>query len=180
MRFSLKWLLIAVALVAVSVVALLNANNDWRSMVENAALFAILVATAAAVYSAGERRAFCFGFALFGITYFLVLASPSFSDARERLFTSAGFRIIHKQLFHAKSDVVLFREPIDGDVINGTALMQPDGINARVMIVRPKLSDFIAVGNALFCIPFGLLGGVIARAFYRRRTTNGAPPQSPD
>jgi hypothetical protein len=170
MRFSLKWLLIAVAFVAVSLVALLNANNEWRSAFENISLFTLLVAASAAMYSVSERRAFCFGFVLFGFAYFLVLAIGFFNNTRERLLTTAGLRIAHKQLFQAKSDVVLFREPIDGDVIEGTATMQPDGINARVMIVRPKLTNFIAVGNAIFCIPFGLLGGVIARALYRRGT----------
>jgi hypothetical protein len=167
MRFSLKWLLIAVAFVAVGLVALLQANNVWRVAFENASLFALLVATSAAVYSLGERRAFCFGFVMFGLTYFLF---GFFSNSRERLLTTTGLRAIHPKLFEAKSDVIPFEEPIDGDVV-GTATMLPGGVNARVMIVRPRLTDFIAVGNAVVCMVFGLLGGVIARAFYRRRTT---------
>jgi len=44
MRFSLKWLLIAVAFIAISFVALLNANDIWKYAFENAAWVFLLVA----------------------------------------------------------------------------------------------------------------------------------------
>jgi lysylphosphatidylglycerol synthetase-like protein (DUF2156 family) len=172
MRFSLRWLLATVAFVAVSLVALLNATNEWRSAFENASLFALLVATAAAVYSAGERRAFCVGFVLFGLTYFVILAIGYFNNTRERLITTTGLRSVHKQIFPAKSDVVPFQEPFDGDVLGSATSLNDGTNNVRVMIVRPKCTDFIGVGNAALCIPFGLLGGFIARGFYRRRVAN--------
>src|SRR5262245_57491251 len=104
--FSLKWLLIAVAFVALSVVALLNANSVWQSAFENAALVFLLVAIVGMVASMGESRVFWFGCFLFGATYF-VLATGFFGFERTwRLSPSYGFRHLHKQMFSPQSEVI--------------------------------------------------------------------------
>jgi hypothetical protein len=68
MRFSLRWLFVAMAIVAVASLGLVNANRWW---VVGATVGVLLLTTAAAsrVFLYGRKAAFSFGFAA---TVFLV------------------------------------------------------------------------------------------------------------
>ena len=176
MRFSLRWLFVAVAFVAISVVALLNANNLWHAAIWDSALLLLLVAFVGGIWSTGHRRAFCFGYFIFAFTYF-VFASGFFGFTRQELIvTTNGLQILHAKLFEPEAALIPPGGSAEGDLVSdhpplrdGTRRGQlPDG-SLPVMIIRPGRSSFVALGNALACIPFGLIGGFIATWFYSRR-----------
>jgi hypothetical protein len=130
----------------------------------------------ASFFSNGLYRPFCTGYSVFGGAWLLLVIS-SFEFAikwEERLVTTDGFNALHGVLISSKTEVypsaqrLLAVERMRELEVRGIAL--PDG-SYQLTYVRPSQSMFTYVGNALFCIPFGLLGGVIARAFYRRQAT---------
>src|SRR5262245_8292494 len=63
--FTLKHLLVAVALVAVGLVAVLRANLAWAVLFQTAYYFLSFVSLAGAIYARGRRRRFWTGYAIF-------------------------------------------------------------------------------------------------------------------
>lgn len=72
--FSLKWLLAAVAFVALACVALLHASPLWGACAYAVALLLMLAAPVCVFYRREARRAFWVGFAVFGWGFFALLA----------------------------------------------------------------------------------------------------------
>ena len=70
MRFSLRWLFVAVLLIAVSVVALLNASPYWVRGLRIAFLVFLTLAVIGGAFTKGAARAFWIGFAIAGWIYF--------------------------------------------------------------------------------------------------------------
>ena len=112
---------------------------------------------------------FWFGCFLFGATYFVLATGFFVFNQSWRLLPTHGLNYVHQQAFTAQSEVVPYGSSFEGDIISQQPPL-PDG-SIPVTVIRPMRTYFTSVGNALFCIPFGLLGGVIAKAFYRRRPT---------
>lgn len=75
MRISVKGVLLAVAAVAVSCAALINANDVWAAVVYGVTLGCLFVAIVGAIFRRGHRRAFWAGFAVFGWGYFLLMGA---------------------------------------------------------------------------------------------------------
>jgi hypothetical protein len=163
-RFSLKWLLIAVAYIAISVGALLNANRFWRSSLESSAVALVLIALAGVIWSAGERRAFWGGSLLFGAIYLLWSTGLFGLTQSIRFPPTDAFSYIHRRSFTPTTEIPESPDLSDIDYSNEFV-----GGVATLQVIRPGNTVFTAVGNAVLAIPFALLGGVIATAFYRRR-----------
>ncbi|MCI0357605.1 MAG: hypothetical protein L0211_03855 [Planctomycetaceae bacterium] len=72
-RFTLRQLLIGVALVAVGCVALRSANATWVSSLLGLTLLALAASVLLALYRDGASRAYWIGFATLGWLYMLVL-----------------------------------------------------------------------------------------------------------
>ena len=72
MHFSLKWLMIAVTIVAISFAALVNASGAWTMAVITAISAFLLAAALVAAAGAGRSQAFAKGF-LVGTLFYLVL-----------------------------------------------------------------------------------------------------------
>jgi hypothetical protein len=87
------------------------------------------------------------------------------------------FSFIHDKLFEIKEENVS-RVALANGIANGDIMSYlnnlPNG-TANVLVRRPKESTFTGVGNTGLCIPFGVLGGFVATAFYRRRPDRKAP-----
>ena len=72
MRFSLRWLFVSVAFVAISVVALLNANEYWTFVWRIAILLGLSLAIIGALLSQGQSRALWIGVAVAGWVHFVL------------------------------------------------------------------------------------------------------------
>jgi hypothetical protein len=170
-RFSIRWLMVAVLLIAVTIVALLNANYYWVYALENFAILLLLSALAGSFWLISSRRAFCGGFLIFGLFYFAT-GTDFFGVSRAfRLLPTTGLNFLHEKMFEPKSDVI----PVGGsagDADVKTSNRLPDG-SRSVVIVRPGRQVFVNAGNAIFCILFGLVGAVLARWMYDSRLMNG-------
>ena len=70
MRFSLKWMLAAVAFVGFGCVALCNANEAWAGAAMGLTVVVLLAAILAAIYS--QPRAFYIGVCVFGWSYLVL------------------------------------------------------------------------------------------------------------
>lgn len=166
-RFSVRWLLWAVAFVGAAIAGLLNANWYWHRAFESLGLVFVLTAVAAAIYSNGKRRAFWVGCLLFGGPYFLL--SLGFVERYrwgERFITTVMLEYMYQSVFEPHT----FDIPPEGGRIDYDALSEqrlPDG-TLRVFGRRPSWSSYSEVGNAVLCIPFALFGGALASWFYRR------------
>jgi len=68
-QFSIRSLLLAVLILAVGIVALLNANLWWEAAAWSVALFLLACAILLVVYRRDEQRAYWLGFAIFGGLY---------------------------------------------------------------------------------------------------------------
>jgi hypothetical protein len=163
MHFSLKMLLIAIAFVAVSLGALLNANDLWRIGFRSAVLVTVLIAATGAVCSSGKTRAFCIGYVLFSLSFFTKFFSFAWGS---ELITTNALSTLHAQMFAPQTERVSGPISSEGwDLLDISA--QVDGTSI-ISFIRPRRDQFVAVGHAVLSIPLGIIGGVIAMAFHRR------------
>jgi len=170
MRFSLKWLFSGVAFVAVSLVAMLNANELWRIGFRSAVLFSALVAIIGALWSVGATRAFCGGYAIMALSFVTKFFGAEWGS---ELITMHGLIPFHS-LVAAPIDETLSQNRVieltqaDHDQEISVKQFIADRM-AITSIIRPRRQDFLQVGNAVLSIVLGVIGGFIAVAFYRRR-----------
>ena len=163
MSFSIKWLLYAVAYIAVSLAALLNANELWRIGCRSAVMLTVLIATAGSVWSSGKKRAFYGGYVLFAVSLF-----TNFFGQCE-FITANALTAIHKRIFEPVSETVtgpFYPSQYDGDVL--TVTNQNNGV-LLVSSVRPERLEFLGVGHAVFAAALGVVGGYVAVWFYSHR-----------
>jgi hypothetical protein len=167
-KYSIKSLFAAVAFVAVCVVALLNANRFWHSGLMNLVVLLLALALIGMRYGAPPRRAFCGGFLILGLTYFVLATQWWKFEKTWELLPQAGLRYVHGQIFEPRIEII---GPVDFNIPNAdvviTGLRLPNG-TMRVTVIRPSRENFVGVGTALFCMVFGLLGGMIASRMNRR------------
>ncbi len=107
LNFSIKWLLLAVAYVALSVAALLNANDYWRYGFESVAFLLLLTALLGMSFSLRQRRAFWAGWFVFSAAWFL-FALGLFEFSRgwtARLITTSGLNSLHGHVITPTSEV---------------------------------------------------------------------------
>jgi hypothetical protein len=177
MQFSLKWLLIAIAFVAVSLVALLNANDLWRIGLRTAVLFSVLIAIIGAVASAAATRLFCVGYAIVALPF---LTNFLGADWGSDLITHSALSEVHGKLFSPKEETVAQQDVMgfpgnnfDGDLV-GVRNFDGNNNTAIASVIRPKKRHFAEVGHAVLSALLGVVGGIVAVAFYRRRTRPAA------
>jgi hypothetical protein len=168
-KYSIKSLFAAVALVAVSIVALLNANRFWHHGLMNLVVLLLALALIGMRYAAPPRRAFCGGFLILGLTYFVLATQWWKLEKTWELLPQAGLRYLHGQIFQPRVEII---GPVDFNVPNADVVSNgrrlPNG-TMPVTVIRPSRENFVGVGTALFCILFGLLGGVVASRMNRQQ-----------
>jgi hypothetical protein len=166
-KYSIKSLFAAVALVAVSMVAVLNANRFWHHGLMNLVVLLLALALTGMKYAAPSRRAFCGGFLILGLTYFLLATQWWKFEKTWELLPQAALRYLHGQMFQPQNELV--GPPgfnvRDADLVS-RGQMQPNG-TMPVTVIRPSRENFVGVGTALNCILFGLLGGLVATRMNR-------------
>lgn len=148
MRFSMKSLLVASALVAAGCAALFYPNEYLTTGFSTATLGVILLALTAAVVSRGATRAYWAGFAIFGGVYFLAAFYGDLQPNYPNVYT---FRLI-------TSDVL---SSIDGWL---NKLRPGRGASCDLT----DLAVTMPIGHSVFTMILGLLGGAVAEWLYRR------------
>jgi hypothetical protein len=192
-HFSLRWLFGIVSFLAMGCGLLIYASPLLSKLAATSAAVVLLAAIPAAIYHAGEQRAFWAGFGLFGFAYLWMICgawqSHDGSTAlRERLVTTDLLVRCYELLPSTKSSSVNSTsaatawlsftgsaafDPYTGQptMAPGSGLMpyQPPG---TVTVVTPSVNraDFLTTGHSLFAIVLALLGGIITRRCAARAT----------
>jgi hypothetical protein len=105
-KYSIKSLFAAVALVAVSVVALLNANRFWHQGLMNLVVLLMALALIGMRYAAPPLRPFCGGFLILSLTYFLLATQWWKFEKTWELLPQAALRHLHGQMLQPQNEIV--------------------------------------------------------------------------
>jgi hypothetical protein len=183
-RCSLRTLMLFILVVAIELTALRNANVVWARVMAMFTIGMIGLAVLWAVLRRGRERVWWTGFALAAAAYVVVSLGPAWP----RLFTTHLLERIHAKVVESKvvsfemsrcdKDTLLFRsESSDGMVrtskvpesvarsISSEELMASIGPFNPWRSALPGATDrtaFHRVGQALFSILAGLVGGAFA------------------
>jgi len=154
MRFSVLTLLALIGAAAMVLAALLNANEAWLRIAVTATVLSLLTSVAATVYLTGARRAFSFGFALFGLGYILLC----WTAGGELQFLRMGnpFDLLYKTL------------PVPEEIASISDRQE------REQAIFDTRRTFIRIGEAIWVVILSGTGGLIAKYFYWLRQKQGA------
>ncbi|HWB14466.1 MAG TPA: hypothetical protein VG826_34895 [Pirellulales bacterium] len=197
-HFSLRWLFGIVSFLAVGCGLLIYASPFLSKLTATSAAVVLLAAIPAAIYHAGERRAFWAGFAFFGFAYlWLVCGAWQSHDGsgalRERLVTtdllvrgyaalpstqsssSANSTLASIALLQSTGTVVI--DPNTGQAATASGGGSSTWTPTPVAVAPPvDRADFLTTGHSLFAILFALLGAAITRrCCSRARAVSSAP-----
>jgi hypothetical protein len=172
LRFSLAALLLLLAIVAIGLAGLVNANVAWQQAIATTTVILLMGSSVAAVYSRPSKP-FCGGFAIAGWTYLLIAMSTFGAATRDAMATTTVLQQL-QLMVHGNGT-----KPPQGVVqtLNGITLsLQGSGVqpNTRwVSLANPNGSQttvelFYAIGHSLWAILFGCLGGLLATVLSRR------------
>jgi hypothetical protein len=157
MRFTLRGLLVAIAFVAVSVVALLYANWYWVGAARSVVILSLSIAVCGGIFARGAARAFWLGFAILGWIHF---ASVGFAHWRGYgyLITDQGISWLHTKVAREQEMMPSADDPFG-----------PRGTPLRPIIVRrPDLDYFEKVARCITTIVIAGLGGFVGVYFQTR------------
>ncbi|HEV3345105.1 MAG TPA: hypothetical protein VG125_32310 [Pirellulales bacterium] len=161
-RFSLRWLLVFVAMVAVGLVSLLYATKPLSDCLSVAWFGLLLVAIFGVVYRSQRQRAFWLGCCVFGWSFaayaHLVKGETIAYRAIESLYGAVKWSVPADEkamYFHGRS--------------GGT--FENLGVGAR-RIFFPRLYPFLSASHSLLGIVIAVIGGLIAQWFHATRDRN--------
>ncbi len=148
MSFSLKHLLFVILVAAVGLAALTNADLPFVAEFVNLCTLAIIILMGYGAWiSAGSQRAFRIGFVAWSIFYVVLsvkLLGYQFAHVTYTLL-NLGWRALLPSRISS---------------LTGDAFMEAEA---------DWISRFMHVGQCLFALLFGLLGGWVTVYFYRKR-----------
>lgn len=134
---SLSGMMFAIAVIAMSLGALLNPTGPWAFAVSEATLLILLLALPTCMARSGRPRAFWLGFCSFGWAHFIVGSVPWFSEiygsALRESLAAAGVKIF--------PDDIAFNEFDD---------------------LGPKVTNFVRVARSILVLACAYAGGLIA------------------
>lgn len=184
-RFSMSRLLLIVLLVALGCAALVQSTPLWASVVVTITLLLLMLSAIMAITGRGSSRSFWIGFAVAGWIYWIVVNTQFTADFRGRLLTTQSLdylaRKVQKQGFQPSSAPPPYYPP--------AAVAPPTQIAPQRVTVAPptvyysqpvsttvytvvaptgtghfeRLMAFDRIGQAMYVILFGLLGGSVCR-----------------
>jgi hypothetical protein len=190
-RFHIGTLVILVLVLGVSFAALRESNEIWESVVFTLTVAVLTTSVLLAVHRSEKRRAFWFGFALFGTTYLALSSTPSIES---RLITTKALTYIDSKVRRsAQVGYAYFDYDTDGDmdlyvvnkaqpsalyVNNGNGTFQDVtttvGLNSGTTNTHlfnspgglwtfSTSENFVRIGHSLCALIVGLIGGQLSR-----------------
>lgn len=192
-RFSIRSLMAFIVLAAIGLAALRTASELWAAMMLLLALVSVGVSILGAVLMRGRERAWWLGFAVFGGGYLAVSVGPWVGDAfREQLITTHWIGHLRELMF--ATNVEYLRQEKQ-EIVAELAKLKPEKPNFQYDPVVATLTNnlrsiesqlttrrnaglrydhFQRVGQNLFALLAGLMGGTVAVWFWARRERTGA------
>ncbi|MEX0641502.1 MAG: hypothetical protein WD468_02310 [Pirellulales bacterium] len=155
MGFSIKSMLVAVALIAVSIVGLHYASLPWAAFFYTAAFLLVLTGIVGSLVCSWPVRAFWIGFAVFGGGYFWLALMAEGSLRFGGYPTGAT---LEPKL--ATTHLLLWSE------IYLRAEISPRGTFG---VQRGPTGYFVQVGHSIFTLLFALAGGKLGQCLVQRR-----------
>ena len=168
LKFSLRQLLLLVAVVATAVVSLYHASALCQALVGLFAMIVVFGAAVAGIFDRGPRRAFAVGLALVMLAYGVLILNG-------RKTSSSSGTIANQELRGTGSlpTTVILQH------LHQVLFTVPDS-NIPGVAARParsiELIPFARTGHLWFALIFGYLGGCFARFVYLRRTKEQSHP----
>ena len=183
-HFSIRTLMASIAVAAVGLAALRNANELWARVMTMLALGLVCVAGLWAILLRGRERAWWLGFAVLGCAYLSVSLSP----LRSRLGTTHLLEYVHAvavkssiatfEVSRADQSSTLYRvvmsdgtansKTVSNSVYNSTrgeailATMEPANRWRSALPGAANHDEFLRIGHSLFALLAGSLGGTVA------------------
>jgi hypothetical protein len=163
-RFSLRWLLGSITFLTIGCGLLVYARPVTAHVTFGTTLLVLFTAIPLSVYRSGARRAFWFGFALFGLGYLGIVCGPWQAPdvhiqvgVRERLSTTKLLELAYEYLPTKAPSV-----PMGGGQGSGM-FGQMGGMPASRPTPRAtEWGDFAIVGHSLWALVTASFGGAIA------------------
>jgi len=157
-----------VAVTALGMTGLFSASTFWTAAAATVTLFLLLGAVLGAILLRGGERAFCLGFALFGVIYF-VLVEWDWVGGQHGHDLTAGLIDLADSILPIPSPV--FAKP-------ASAPGQPIPVPSEPVAARQiRVGNFVQISRMVLALGFALVGGYLGRAFHERQ--RGLPGQSP-
>ena len=194
-RFTIGSLVGFVLMCGVAFAALRESSEWWERGTFTFTVLVLLTSLLLASHRMGERRAFWFGFALFGCVYLgLALIPP----VESRLVTSCALEELHVRLSgQTTQQVVLTITSSGSGVTNQTLAFSPDGTtvaangSGSVPLFylqtakwlpgwRGSTMNFVKIGHSLIALLLAWLGGIMSVRLARRaaRQASAGPRRS--
>ena len=182
-RFSLARLFVMTGFAAIACAALARPTPFWLPTIVSVTAAFLFYAVLAAIYRVGARGAFWRGMAIVGWGYFLLVlvAHPS-SDEHVPLLTTQFIMLVHDLRHPASDEDDLYEVPYDlypaspvdpmgphpeddaEDLDFPTSLPPSSGPRATY-----KTPGFSVIGECLWALLLGCVGGLIARRLHAAR-----------
>lgn len=148
-QFSLRELFGVMTFVAVGCVALVNASGWWLMGLSSVLLGLTMAAAVVAVFGCGTRRAFAGGFLICSLAYMFFVSMAVEDDSLRMPYAVTTWLL--NQFYH---------------LIAAEAL-------------EPYFLLFMRIGQILWAILLGCVGGLAARAVFVAHSANNGRPQGP-
>ena len=152
MQYRLRTILLFVLVASVALAAMRSASSAWASAIVTATLLALLVSIALAI----ERRPFWIGFAVCGAGYFAIVMTQFPPLVVNHLATSQVVTLLAEQ-FQPR--------PVFGS--QNPASPQQANLALRNWSTRDE--NFRTIGESIWTLIIGALGGMLIRFVARRR-----------
>jgi hypothetical protein len=170
--FSLRTLLIAVAIAAIGAVGLTTRNIWWASVMSTLTFGVLLAALVLATSGNGQTRSVALAFAICLATYMAITFSQLFDVYSRSLITYRLLTVtwnqvgVEKPQFTNTPDSFYSEQLVDGE----NALTPVYGLSGSVEVrdYLLQMRAFFIVGHCLWAYLFGFLGASLATYLHRR------------
>jgi hypothetical protein len=196
LRFNIASLLGVILVLGIAFAALRESNDLWESGVFTLTLTALLISIVLAVHRTESRRAFWFGFALFGSTYVALSLMPAIES---RLITTKSLAYVRSKMFERSLKITKVRhsgnrrlvstmalestsQPVQNVAFtkDGKQLVTTNKGTVRVWDVATgrllggwsgTTENFVRIGHSLLSLIAAMLGGYLSHHFYAQNGT---------
>jgi hypothetical protein len=162
MRFSVKWLLVGMAIAAYSFAAIAYADPWWYEATGLTMIVCVLAALVALLVDRGPRQAFAVGFVVF------IVGPWGLSHVDNNFIDNSPIVTLANRVSRAFPDSYVMAS---GDVVSSDELERGRSANRAVQfqVSYNRRAYITKVCLQIFTLLFGLLGGALGWFLYSRR-----------
>ena len=178
--FSLRTMLLVVAVVAVGIVGLTTRNIWWASVITTLTWATIAAMIVGAIVCRGARRYFSIGFGVTAGCYLLITLSLMFEPFTRTMVTNRLIGVAWRSLDVPRpeegSDPYRYSESSQHEDVEEYAMLGyiVVGETGEMRQWARELRSFFIVGHCLWALLFGFLGALLANYLTRETPTGQA------